>query len=319
MPPAVVAMPGVGVPADEGPGVVSAAPFDGSVVGKRRSRWADYQVLCKVRLNMMVLVSAAVGFFMAPAATFGWVTFLHMLFGTGVTAAASGVLNQWMEIDRDRRMPRTRNRPLPAGRISAREGLIAGLILSLVGLGWLLAFTNVLTFTLGAATLGSYLFLYTPLKVRSTLNTVVGAVPGALPPVMGYAAAAGVLDWKAAVLFGILFMWQMPHFLAIATLYREDYRAGGYVMLPVVDPELTDTARQSVLYLGALTIVSLMPSMFRMTGLAYTGVAVLLGAGFMSAGVQFALRRTRADARRMFFASIAYLPLLLVTMVLDKV
>jgi protoheme IX farnesyltransferase len=317
-------------PLDDGPGAVSAAPFDGSVPRARRyTRFADYQVLSKVRLNMMVLVSTAVGFHMAsPAAAAGgpsnhpafrWLLFLNALIGTGLTAAASGVLNQWIEIDRDRLMPRTRNRPLPAGRISPREGLILGIVLAVAGLGYLLAFTNVLTFALGAATLAVYLFIYTPLKVRSTLNTIVGAVPGAIPPLIGYAAAADVIDWKAMVLFAILFLWQMPHFLAIATMYREDYRAGGYKMLPVLDTDLTDTARQSVLYLGALLVTSLIPTLFHFTGPIYTIVALLLGGAFLATGLQFAMHRTRKDARVMFFASISYLPLLLIAMVFDKV
>jgi protoheme IX farnesyltransferase len=273
----------------------------------------------------MVLISAAVGFHLATSAAGSasgsgsrWVGLLYVLIGTGLTAAASAVINQWIEIDRDRRMPRTRNRPLPAGRISPREALIFGVILGIAGLTFLALFTNLLTFWLGVGTLVSYLAVYTPLKTRSTLNTIVGAVPGALPPVMGYAAGAGVLGPGAVALFGILFLWQMPHFLAIATLYREDYRVGGYRMLPVVDPDLSATSRQILIYCAALLLVSITPSLFGLTGILYAASALLLGTGFAMAGGLFALTRSRQDARTLFFASIIYLPLLLVAMVLDK-
>ncbi len=314
--------------ADEGPGVVSAAPFDGSVdTGPVPSRFADYCTLAKVRLNMMVLITTAVGYHMATSAAGSatsmggggrWVGLLHVLIGTGLTAGASAVLNQWMEMDRDRKMPRTRNRPLPAGRVRPTEALIFGMILGAAGLGYLAATTNMLTFWVGVLTIGSYLLVYTPLKTVSTLNTIVGAVPGALPPVMGYAAGAGVLGPGAMALFGILFLWQMPHFLAIATLYREDYRAGGYKMLPVVDPDLTATSRQVLIYCAALLLVSIAPSLFGMTGVLYAATALLLGTGFAMAGGLLAMTRTRKDARILFFASIIYLPLLLVVMVLDK-
>lgn len=302
---------------DEGPGVVLAAPFDGSVAEARPSKWADYATLTKLRLNFMVLISAAVGYHMAVE-SIHWLSLLHVMIGTGLTAASSAVLNQWMEIERDRKMPRTRNRPLPAGRVSEREAFALGAILGVVGLGWLLATTNFLTFTLGLFTLATYLAIYTPLKVRSTLNTIVGAIPGAIPPLMGFTAATGAISTEALILFAIMFLWQMPHFLAIATLYREDYRAGGYVMLPVIDPKLTATSRQALIYLAALLLVSLAPSLFDMTGQVYTTVAMVLGTVFMMSGAQLATTRSRKDARLLFFVSIAYLPLLLGVMVFDK-
>lgn len=300
---------------------VSAAPFDGSVEGKP-TRLQDYGTLCKLRLNMMVLITTAVGFYMADAAPMHhWLMMVHALIGTGLTAASSAVLNQWIEVDRDRRMPRTRNRPLPAGRIAPPEALAMGIALGVMGLGYLWVFTNLLTAALGLLTLVTYLAIYTPLKVRSTLNTIVGAIPGAIPPVMGYTAATngfGRDGMAALALFGILFLWQMPHFLAIATMYRDDYRAGGYVMLPVIDTDLSSTVRQVLTYCAALLLVSVSPSLFGMTGLLYAAVALLLGVGFTMAGGLFAMTRGRKEARTLFFASIAYLPVLLIVMVFDK-
>lgn len=305
---------------------ISAAPFDGSVpTASTPTRFADYCTLAKLRLNLMVLITTAVGFHMATSAAgsashsgFRWIDLFHVLLGTGLTAAASAALNQWMEINRDRKMPRTRNRPLPAGRLSPTEALLFGLVLAALGLGYLALFTNTLTFLLGLATLITYLLIYTPLKTVTTLNTIIGAIPGALPPVMGYAAGAGTLGPGALSLFGILFLWQMPHFLAIATLYRDDYRLGGYKMLPVVDPDLTATSRQILIYSAALLLVSITPSLFGMTGIIYAASALLLGTAFAMTGGLMALTRTRKDARTLFFASIIYLPLLLVVMVLDK-
>lgn len=320
---AAAEVPVLPVATDEGPGIVSAAPFDGSVETRRPSRLADYGTLCKLRLNLMVLITTAVGYHMAARYEFHWSTLLHVVIGTGLTAAASAVLNQYIEVDRDRRMPRTRNRPLPAGRISMLEALILGIVLGIAGLSYLWLTTNLITAALGAATLFTYLAIYTPLKPVSTLNTIVGAVPGAIPPVMGVTAALA-LDGELAIpaglaLFGILFLWQMPHFLAIATLYREDYRIGGYAMLPVVDTDLSATARQVLTYLAALLLVSITPSLFGLAGHTYAITALVLGLGFAFAGYRFALSRTRKDARTLFFVSIAYLPLLLTVLVLDKV
>lgn len=304
---------------DEGPGVVSAAPFDGSVLTPRRpSRLADYATLCKLRLNLLVIITTAVGYHLAAGASFHWLSLLHVLIGTTLTAAASAVLNQWMEVDRDRRMPRTRNRPLPAGRVARPEALALGLLLAAAGLTYLALTTNPLTFALGLATLILYLAIYTPLKTISTLNTIIGAIPGAIPPVMGVTAALGHFSPAALTLFGILFLWQMPHFLAIATLYREDYRAGGYVMLPVIDPDLSATSRQALIYLVALLFTSVTPTLFHLTGEIYALSAFLLSAAFLVTGIRFAQNPTRLSARSMFFASITYLPLILLIMVLDK-
>lgn len=320
-PPGIAPMPG-GETAlgqmDEGPGTVTAAPFDGSVAVIPRSRLGDYATLCKVRLNLLVLITTAVGYKLAASANASWVGFVHVLIGTGLTAAASAVLNQWIEVERDRLMPRTRNRPLPAGRVTSNEALALGATLAVAGLSYLWLFTPTATFLLGLVTLLSYLVVYTPLKTRSTLNTLVGAVPGAMPPVMGYTAAGGGLDAVAAALFGMLFFWQIPHFLAIATLYREDYRVGGYRMLPCDDPDLLATARQVVLHCLLLLAVSVLPPLLGVAGPVYLVAATVLGTLFLAAAVAFAWHRTRRDARTLFFASIAYLPLLLVALVLGS-
>ena len=205
------------------------------------------------------------------------------------------------------------------GRIAATHALIAGVAAGILGGLYLLVFVNWLTAVLGAATLLSYVLIYTPLKRVTTLNTIVGAVPGAVPPMMGWTAVTGSLAAPAWALFGILFVWQIPHFLAIATLYREDYRSGGFKMLPVNDPSLRATSRQSLLYSAALFPVSILPTLAGVAGRVYTVSAVLLGVLFFAFAVSCATRRTRAEARRLFFASIIYLPVLLAVLMMDQV
>ncbi len=290
-----------------------AAPAD-----RTPSRATDFYELTKPRLNFLVLVTTFVGYYMAVGGRGDWAKLLPALLGTALTAAGSGVLNQVIERGPDRLMPRTRNRPLPAGRVSPAEATTYGVTLAAAGLACLAVAVNPLTAGIGAVTLLSYLAVYTPLKRVTTLNTVVGAVPGALPPVMGWTAVHGVLGPQAAVLFCILFFWQMPHFLAIATLYRRDYAAGGFKMLPVVDESLAVTGRQMVLYAAALIPVTLLPTLLNMTGVVYFAVAFLLGMGYLSFAVAAAATRERADARKLFFASIIYLPVLLAVMTTDK-
>jgi protoheme IX farnesyltransferase len=215
-------------------------------------------------------------------------------------------------------MRRTANRPLPAGRVSPLEAQVLGVCLSVGGVLYLAALVNPLTATLGVVTIATYVFLYTPMKRWTTLCTVVGAVPGAIPPMMGWSAATNALPAEAWALFGILFFWQMPHFLAIAILYRDDYASGGFKMLPVVDDGLVATGRQMVLYGLALIPVSLMPAGLGMAGPAYFVAAIVFGLAFLGFGVACAVRKERPDARRMFLASIVYLPLLLAAMMLDK-
>ena len=285
-----------------------------------RARAADFYELTKPRMNFLVVVTTMVGFYMATRGTFAdWALLVHTLVGTALSAAGASVLNQYVERGPDALMRRTANRPLPAGRVAPVEALTFGVLLSAGGTLYLATLVNALTATLGVVTIASYVFLYTPLKRRTTLCTVVGAVPGAIPPMMGWSAATNSLPAEAWALFGILFFWQMPHFLAIAILYRDDYAAGGFKMLPVVDEGLVATGRQMVLYGLALIPVTLMPVGLRMGGVVYFAAAVVFGLVFLGFGALCAARKTRVDARRMFFASIVYLPLLLAALMLDKV
>src|SRR5688572_16878103 len=282
------------------------------------SRWVDYYELTKPRMNFLVVITTMVGFYMAAHVGIDWLLLIHTLLGTALTAAGSAVLNQYVERDIDKLMPRTMDRPVPAGRVAPLEALLYGVALGSVGVVYLALMVNLLTALLGAVTLGTYVLLYTPMKRWTTLNTVVGAVPGAIPPMMGFTAAQGALSPEALAVFGILFFWQMPHFLAIAILYKDDYAKGGLKMLPVVDRDLSVTSRQILLYGVALIPATLAPVQLGMAGAMYFTCAVLLGCAFLSFGVSCATTRTRADARKLFFASIVYLPLLLAAMMLDK-
>lgn len=282
-------------------------------------RLADLFDLTKPRMNFLVLVTTAVGYFMAARGWDDWGRLLHTLLGTALTAGGASVLNQYVERGYDAQMKRTRNRPLPAGRITPLTALALGAVLTVFGLCELMLFVNPLTASLGAITLATYVFVYTPLKRWTSLCTVAGAVPGALPIVMGWTAARGEMSPEALALFGILFLWQMPHFLAIAILYRDDYADGGFQMLPVVDPQLHATGRQIVFYSLVLIPVTLLPAILHMTGLIYLISAALLGLIFVGFGVLCATQKQRPAARQLFLASIAYLPLLLASMMLDKI
>lgn len=283
-----------------------------------RARVGDFVELTKPRMNFLVLITTGVGYFMAARDADDWRRLLATLLGTALAAAAASVLNQYSERDFDALMSRTRNRPLPAGRIAPLEALLLGVALAVTGLGILRIFVNPLTALLGALTVASYVFLYTPMKRWTSLCTLVGAVPGALPIVMGWTAVRGRIEPEALALFAILFFWQMPHFLAIAILYRDDYALGGFRMLPVVDRELNVTGRQIVLYALALVPVSLLPAQFHFAGPLYFVAAVIFGVAFASFGVLCAWTKSRREARQLFFASIVYLPFLLASMMLDK-
>ena len=283
-----------------------------------RPRWLDYLELAKPRMNFLVLVTTAVGYYMAVRNSFQWPTLLHTLIGTTLTAASAAAFNHLLERHHDARMPRTADRPLPAGRLMPVEALFFGLATGFVGVTYLALGVNLLTAILGAATLVMYIAIYTPLKRLTTLNTVIGAVPGALPFVMGWTAVRGEISAEALALFGILFLWQMPHFLAIAILYRDDYALGGFKMLPVVDRDLGFTGQQIVLYTLALMGVTLVPVLLQMAGVFYLAVAILLGLVFLRFGLTCAASRQRIDARKLFIASILYLPLLLAGMMIDK-
>jgi len=282
------------------------------------SRLSDFYELTKPRMNFLVVITTTVGFYMASLGAIDWVLMFHTILGTTLTAAGASVLNQWLEIDFDRLMPRTKDRPLPAGRLMPNEALVFGVVLGICGICYLALFVNLLTSFLGAFTLLTYLGIYTPMKRVTSLNTIIGAVPGAVPPMMGFTAVEAVVSPGALSLFVILFLWQMPHFLAIATMYKDDYAKGGYKMLPVVDTAGDFTGRQIVLYGMALIPGSLMPFAFQLTGPVYALFALVLGLGFLYTGIQAARSHSRPDARKLFFVSIIYLPVLLAVMMADK-
>jgi protoheme IX farnesyltransferase len=281
------------------------------------ARLSDLLELTKPGITLMVVLTAGLGFLLARQGELPWLLLLHTLLGTGLVSAGASALNHVLERDTDARMRRTAERPIPAGRLDADAGLLFGVGLAVVGLVELAVAVNLLTALLGAAALAGYVFAYTPLKRASSLNTVVGAVPGAIPPMMGWAAVRGELDLGAWALFAILFLWQMPHFLAIAWLCRADYASAGLRMLTVRDTDGVRTARQVVLYGAALVPVSLFPAALGLLGTPYLVGALALGLAYLACGVEFSRRRSTPAARRLMFASILYLPALLGVILLD--
>ena len=288
-----------------------------SELAEAPSRAADFAELTKPRITSLVLVTAAVGYAVGGVGEFSAARFLIFMAGTALLCAGASALNQFYERDTDARMVRTSRRPLPAGRMRPEEALAFGLGLSGAGLA-LLIFINPLTLLLGALSLASYVLAYTPLKRVTSLSTVVGAVPGALPPLMGWAAARGSLGAAGWGLFAILFLWQLPHFLAIGWLYRDDYARGGFPMLAVTDRDGSSTGRQAVLYATALLPVTLAAGLLAAAGKGYLWGALVLGVAFLGCALLFAWRRSTAAARRLFFASVLYLPLVLGLMVFDR-
>ncbi|HEY7112972.1 MAG TPA: heme o synthase [Thermoanaerobaculia bacterium] len=288
-----------------------------AAVASAPSRVADFLELSKPRITSLVVVTAAVGYALG-APVFQTGVFLAVLAGTALVAGGASALNQYAERDLDARMLRTRHRPLPAGRLGPGEALMFGLLVSAAGLVLLAVGTNALTAALGLAALGSYVLLYTPLKRRTSLCTVVGAVPGAIPPLMGWAAARGGLDRTAWALFSILFLWQLPHFLALAWMYRDDYARGGFPMLAVSDADGSSTGRQALLYSAALLPVTLAAGLFAGAGPVFLWGGLAAGIAFLAGAVLFARRREIAWARRLFLASVLYLPAVLGLMVFDR-
>ncbi len=287
----------------------------------------DYVELTKPRITWLILMSTAIGYFFGLPRAVSWWDFLanvhwlslvHTIVGTGLIASGTAALNQWYERDADRCMHRTAHRPLPAGRLSARQALAFGVALAVLGFVELWLGVNLLSGLIGAFTLATYLFLYTPLKPRTWWSTTVGAIPGAMPPVIGYAAAAGTLSHEAWVLGAILFLWQFPHFYSIAWMYRDDYARAGIRMLPVVEPDGRSTARQIVVYGMALIPVSLTPALMGMSGTVYGVGALVLGLWFLYSGVRVALERNILRARHVLLASVLYLPLIYGLMLLDR-
>ena len=297
--------------------VPSATGWDAEVARSGRGP-ADFVTLAKPRLNLMVLMTTAAGLYLASPDGVATPVLVHTLLGTALVAAGAAALNQAWERDTDARMRRTRTRPIASGRLRAAEGWWFGIGLSMTGLAELALGVNLISAAVAACTLGSYVLVYTPLKRRTSLATLIGAIPGALPPVIGWAAATGSLTLPALVLFGIVFFWQMPHFLAIAWLYRDDYAAAGIPLLPVLEPDGHRTGRQALLYGAALWPVSLMPALVGLVGGFYVGVATVLGLTLIGLSAVFAQDRSNATARRLFLFSIIYLPLLWGALVADR-
>ena len=283
------------------------------------NRVKDYLELTKPRITWLIVMSTAVGYYFGHLGRWSWWLVLHSLLGTAFIASGTAALNQWYERDADRHMRRTQARPLPAGRLQPHQALLFGIVLALVGGLELGLFVNWLTAVLGITTLAMYLFVYTPLKQKTWWSTTVGAIPGAMPPLIGYAAAANGLRVEAYVLGAILFLWQFPHFYAIAWMYREDYSRAGICMLPVVEPDGESTARQILLYSVLLIPISLLPKWMGMTGSIYLVGALALGLFFLYSGIRVSMERTKVRARGVLLASVVYLPVLYVLMVLDPV
>jgi len=290
------------VPREEaGPGIVS-----------------DLFVLTKARLSLLVIITTFVGFCAASGSRLDWLLLANAVLGTTLAAASAAVLNQFIESNVDRLMERTRFRPLPSGRVKPAHALALGIAMGVIGVAWLALAVNALSSILAAATILIYIAAYTPLKRRTSLCTIVGAISGAIPPVIGWVAVKPSFDLGAWVLFGILFTWQMPHFLAIAWMYRDEYAQAGFVMLRRDDTSGSKTATDSLLYTFALIVITLIPYHAGMNGEIYLGGALLLDGVMLLFAVQFLIERERASARRLFLASILFLPLILGLMVFTK-
>ena len=279
---------------------------------------ADLFELVKARLTSLVLLTTAVGFYLGSRSSVDYAALFRIVFGTAAAAAGAAALNQWWERKADALMHRTRMRPVPAGRMRPAEALALGLFLSIFGVGYLALACNALSAVLAAITITIYIFAYTPLKRASTANTVVGAIPGAIPPVIGWAAARGAIDAGAWSLFVILLLWQLPHFFAIAWIYREDYSRAGFRMISSDDLSGERSASQSVLFCILLLILGGLPAFVGIVTFAYLAIELVLGGLFIAVAMRFLRVRTREAARLLFVTSIVYLPLLLGALVLTK-
>ncbi len=283
-----------------------------------KSWFAVYSDLVKARLTLLVLLTTLVGFYVGFPGPMDYALMFHALFGTALVASGAAALNQLLEREHDAKMRRTAGRPLPSGRLQPVTVMLFGGICSLVGTVYLALLVNPLTSVLGAISLVSYLFIYTPLKRLTWLNTAVGAIPGALPPLMGWAAARGELGPGGWALFAILAFWQMPHFFAIAWIYKDEYAKAGFQMLPAVDPDGSRTAQQSVSHTLGLLAVSLSPFVLHLAGKVYLVVAILAGGFYLWRAIQFGRKLDVPSAKQLFFASILYLPVLLIALVANK-
>jgi protoheme IX farnesyltransferase len=303
------------VPPDGAPGVRRRGAW--RVAG--RQRLADYAVLCKPRVVLMVLLTMLTGYYLGAGAASSLAAMFHAAVGTALAAAGTMTLNQYLERERDAHMARTCTRPLPTGRLVPLEALLLGLGFLGAGLGFLWATTNPIAAAMTAVIAGTYLLLYTPLKTVTPLCSLVGAVPGALPPVVGWAVARGRIDGEALVLFGIMFLWQIPHTLAISALYRDDYARAGIRVLPAVDLDGPATALFAIGHCLALLPVALMPTVFGFAGPLYFVAALALGLAFLWSAVGLMRAGTLASARRLMVTSLVYLPVLLGVLAFDRI
>lgn len=283
-----------------------------------RERLSAYLELTKPRITFLIVLTAAAGFCLGTVGSINYLLLVHGMIGIALLSSGIATLNQYMERDLDGLMRRTAMRPLPSGKLSSIEACTLGLALTIGAEIYLALMVNTLTAALGLTVIIGYLLVYTPLKTRTTLSTVFGAFPGAMPPLMGWTAARGSLGMEAWVLFAILFLWQFPHFLAIAWMYREDYGRAGIVMLPVVEPEGRVTAQQIVIYTLLLLPISLLPVALGLSGTVYFYGAIILGVLFLYSSIQAAISKSRQQARRLLLASVIYLPLLFALMVLNR-
>jgi heme o synthase len=284
----------------------------------RRRMGSDFAELVKARLTLLVLLTTAVGFYLGAAGSINYIALFHAVFGTAFAAAGASALNQWWERRLDALMHRTRMRPIPAGRMLPRDALIVGSLLAIAGVTYLTIACNWLSAVLAALTIAIYIFWYTPLKRISTANTLVGAIPGALPPMIGWVAASGRLDPGAWSLFAILFFWQLPHFFAIAWIYREDYARAGFQMVSRGDETGTRSASQSVFFCIVLLLLGGIPAFLGVVSSAYLPAELILNGLFIFVAMRFLRTQAAADARKLFLTSIIYLPLLLIALVLTK-
>ncbi len=283
-----------------------------------RSRLADYITLTKPELTFLSVVTALTGYYLGSGGSINSPTLLHTLIGTALVGGGAGALNQFIERRYDSMMKRTENRPLPSGRLHPVEALLFGIVISLLGVVDLFLGVNQLTAFLAAVTWASYLFLYTPLKRITSFSTFVGAIPGAIPPLMGWAAARNEVGVEAAVLFALLFVWQIPHFLSLAWMYKKDYARAGYRLLTVLDPDGNMAARQILGYTGFLVPLAVLPWTLGMFGFIYLTLALLLSLAFLAVSARLAFYRTNIAARHVFAGSLIYLPVLMAIMVIDR-
>jgi len=288
-------------------------------VARVQRRAMDFLALAKVRVVLMVLVTTGAGFYLGTRGAADYLQLLRTLIGTALAAGGTLALNQLLERNVDAKMHRTRRRPLPDGRLQPGEALIFGSTITVAGILYLAVAVNWLSAVVTAVTSVTYLCCYTPLKRTTPLCSVVGALPGALPPVTGWVAAHHGFGIEAWTLFAILFLWQVPHSLAIAHLYREDYARAGIQFLPVIEPDARSTGRQVVTNCAALLVIGMLPTLLGLAGETYFFVALLLSLGFLAYATSFAVARTAAAARHLLLASLLYLPAVLLVMVLDKV